>query len=134
MRERIEPFLKQNSKQWLVIPVPLHKRKLRERGFNQNDLLANHCFRDIKTVRIAGGNANPLQRRRATESQTRLQKDERCSNVLDCFSVCDPSAVCGKNIIVIDDVATTGATIFEAARALRAAGAKSIFGFVLAYD
>jgi ComF family protein len=134
MRERIEPFLKQNSNQWLIIPVPLHNRKLRERGFNQNDLLADRCFRDIKTVRIAGKTDNPLQRRRATESQTRLQKNDRCANVRDCFFVNKPNIVYGKNIIVVDDVATTGATIFESARALKAIGAKNIFGFVLAYD
>lgn len=134
MRERIEPFLKQNPCAWIVIPIPLHQRKLLERGFNQNDLLANRCFRDMPNIHIAQKTNNPLQRRKATTSQTRLRHDERLINVRGCFFVSAPDAVCGKNVIVVDDVATTGATVFESARALKTAGAKNIWGFVLAYN
>lgn len=103
----------------LVVPIPLHPRRLRERGFNPAALLARNLSRawDVPWNPVA------LRRLRDTPSQTRLDRDERQANVRDAFRARgrQPAHVC-----VLDDVVTTGATLEAAARALRAAGSTHV--------
>lgn len=112
----------------LVVPVPLHPRRLAERGYNQAALLA---------AQVAGGLAAPLAARalrrvRPTAQQAHLPRDLRRQNVAGAFLVRAPERVRGRSIALVDDVATTGSTLAACQAALLAAGAASVTGLVLA--
>ncbi len=115
----------------LIVPLPLHARKLRERGFNQSELIARIVGEIIGKAVLA----NVLVKRRASEPQMKIKSRAlRSRNVRGVFKVIGSAAVRDKSILLVDDVVTTGATLEEAARILRAAGAKKVYGFVLARD
>ncbi len=115
----------------LLIPIPLSKKRERERGFNQCRLLVDEI------MRLDGG-ANftlslALTKIKDTASQTKAEnRESRMKNLKNCFSA-DAEAVRGRNIILIDDVATTGATLEEARRTLRASGARKVIAFTIAH-
>lgn len=119
----------------VVVPVPLHRRKRRERGFNQTSLLAAAAVRALHEshpqwrLTLASG---ALVRHRATGSQAGLTPRQRRLNVRNAFRVSDPAAVSGRHILVVDDILTTGATVRSASRALIAAGAASVWVATLA--
>lgn len=119
-------WLKQNKP--LLMPVPLHQRRLLERGFNQANELAIKIAENYN-LKLAG---NILRRTKKTKPQTTLKAKKRLINVQNAFALTDPAFIKNKNIILIDDVATTGATLNEAARTLKKAGALKIWGLVLA--
>lgn len=112
----------------LLVPVPLHIKKLRERGFNQSLILANALG---KKQRI-DVNFSLLKRRKSTLTQTGLSKKEREQNIKGAFEVSNKKKIAGKNIILIDDVYTTGATLNECAKTLVKAGAEKIVALTLA--
>jgi len=112
----------------LVVPVPLHKARLREREFNQAEILAGFIAREFDRP-IAG---SALQRKRMTKSQTELSDKERFTNVRGSFSLNPELNVNKKNVLLVDDVLTTGATASEAATALKASGANIVFVITLA--
>lgn len=93
----------------LVIPVPLHRRRLRQRGFNQAVLLA----REIARRHHLPLDVMNLRRHISTREQTKLGKEERIDNVKGAFSVRDPGRIKGEGIILVDDVYTTGSTVKE---------------------
>jgi ComF family protein len=110
-----------------LVPVPLHAKRLRERGYNQSLELA-------KRIAPAFGlriDRDALTRQRATEAQSALDAVARRRNVRDAF-IANPARVRDRSIAVIDDVATTAATASECARALTQAGARSVTFFVIA--
>ncbi len=111
----------------LVIPVPLHGRRLRERGFNQADVLA----RRVAAVLGVALENRGLRRVRATDSQQALGRKARRQNVNGAFAWHGPD-LGGRHVLVVDDVATTGATLFALAGVLRQAGAARVEGLVLA--
>lgn len=112
----------------LVIPIPLHKTRLREREFNQAQILSNHIARKFnKKV-----SHNNLRRLRLTKTQTELEIGERLLNVKGSFTATKKEDIKGKNILLVDDVLTTGATCSEAAYALKEAGANIVFVLTLA--
>jgi ComF family protein len=112
----------------VVIPVPLHRSRLRWRGFNQAALLGAalarrlNCSLDVAT----------LARVRSTPPQTARDRAQRAHNVRDAFAVRRPLRVAGRRVLLVDDVMTTGATADECARVLRAAGARRIDVLTLA--
>ena len=112
----------------LLVPVPLHIRRLRERGFNQSLLLAKEMGRKYKLP----VNFSLLKRCKFTLTQTGLNKTEREKNIKGAFTVVDKKEVAGENIILIDDVYTTGATINECAKVLLKAGAQKVAVLTLA--
>ena len=112
----------------LIMPVPLHKKRLRERGFNQSLLLAKHLARQMN----AELDFLSLRRVRYTLPQTGLGKEERRKNVRGAFRVENPHAVKAKTVLLVDDVATTGNTLNECARVLKKSGCKNVFCMVLA--
>lgn len=116
-------------KSFTVAPVPLHERRLRYRGFNQSALLAKKLASRLG-VPIA---ENWIRRDRDRKPQMSLNRTERLLNLADAFAVSLPDEIGGKNILLIDDVATTGATLAECAKALKKAGAKKVWGLVLAH-
>ncbi|WP_437588094.1 ComF family protein [Sorangium sp. So ce1000] len=112
----------------LVIPVPLHPRRLAERGYNQAALLAAHVA-DGLAVSFA---PRALCRVRATAQQAHLPRDVRLQNVAGAFRVRAPERVQRRRVALIDDVATTGATLAACRAALLGAGAASVTYLVLA--
>ena len=119
----------------LVVPVPLHRSKHAERGFNQARLLAMHALKALAKTHphwqfaLA---ASTLIRQRATESQAGLTPRMRRMNVRGAFKVSDPSAVKASHVLVVDDILTTGATARAVSKALLDAGAASVWVATLA--
>lgn len=112
----------------LVIPVPLHRRRLRWRGFNQAALIGGAVARRIRRPL----DASTLVRVRATAPQTSQDHDQRVRNVRRAFAVRWPARVANRRVLLVDDVMTTGATADECARTLLAAGARRVDVFTLA--
>ncbi len=127
----IQNFLKENKKYFegvdCIVPVPLHKRRLAERGFNQAEEIARLLSRELNIEM-----QNILVREKATKQQAKLHKQERIKNIKDAFILKSGIDVKNKNIIVVDDVFTTGSTLGECARVLKDTGAKSVKAFTLA--
>ncbi|WP_305044424.1 ComF family protein [Geoalkalibacter sp.] len=113
--ERLRAFAPQ-----AVVAVPLHPRRLRERGYNQALLLARVLGKELGVAVPSAG----LVRSRETQSQQRLSRDERWRNLQGIFVA--GAGIAGRRILLVDDVVTTGATAAECARSLLAAGAASV--------
>ena len=117
----------------LVVPVPLHPRRLRQRGYNQSALLAKALSMRLNLP----CDESVLVRIRDTGPQVGLSREKRALNVQNCFQASDApngNAVKGKSVVVVDDVATTGSTLSACAQALRRQGASSVWGLVLARE
>lgn len=110
-----------------VVPVPLHRDKLLERGYNQARLLAAALASESETRVLDGA----IERFEATSSQVGLSPSERAENVKGKFRA-DSRLVAGNVLLLVDDVFTTGATMRECAYVLREAGAESVYGIALA--
>jgi len=110
----------------LVVPVPLHSGKLRQRGFNQSELIARAALKLRPSARFQLS-AGSLERRRETKSQIGLSRHQRRENMRGAFAVAKPDEVNGREILVVDDVFTTGTTVSECARVLRRAGASKVY-------
>jgi ComF family protein len=113
----------------VIVPVPLHWRRRLRRGFDQSWLLASHAAAEAA---VAAPVVAALRRVRATPPQSRLPAAARAGNVHGAFAVRRPRAIAGHDVVLIDDVATTGATLAAAAHALRAAGARDVHAVVVA--
>jgi ComF family protein len=113
----------------LVVPVPLFRTKKRERGFNQAEALARSAVKALRRAHpewrltVATG---VLERRRATQSQAGLTTHQRRANMRGAFFAPAPEKLKGANVLLIDDIYTTGATARACAQALRRAGANSV--------
>jgi ComF family protein len=112
----------------LVIPVPLHPTRLREREFNQSLLLADQVAQYVGRP-LSFTN---LVRTAPSEPQSTLSRKERLKNLRRAFAVRQPQSIAQKRILLIDDVFTTGTTVNECAKVLREAGAEAIFVLTLA--
>jgi competence protein ComFC len=110
-----------------LVPVPLHPTRLRERGFNQADALA-----EVLSKRTRLPVLRCIQRRRYTSTQTQFDRVERMQNLRNAFVLRKSSDVRGKNLVLLDDVLTTGSTLHECALVLRAAGAESVRAITVA--
>jgi ComF family protein len=110
-----------------VAPVPLHSGKLRERGFNQAELIARAALKHPDVNSQFKLNASLLKRRRVTESQIGLSQNQRKENLRGAFIVTSPSALAGREVLLVDDVFTTGTTASECARVMRRAGASKVW-------
>jgi len=111
----------------IVVPVPLHRRRLWQRGFNQSAILASEIARRLKVELEVSG----LARIRFTKPQTARDHAERQRNVRDAFFA-TPNRVKGRRVLLVDDVVTTGATVNECATALLEGGARAVDVFALA--
>lgn len=111
-----------------IVPMPLHAARLREREFNQAEVLSRHIAPEFdKEI-----NPDCLLRRALRKPQAELKNDQRFTNIAGSFAVNPKTQVRGKNILLVDDVLTTGATASEAASTLKKAGANIIFVLTLA--
>lgn len=112
----------------IVMPVPLHKKRLRERGFNQALLLAQGISKQ-NGLTLSFDN---LTRTRHTKPQVELSGKDRIANVAGAFSLRKPCLLLDKSVLLIDDVFTTGATLNECSRVLKDAGASRVMALTLA--
>jgi ComF family protein len=111
----------------ILIPVPLHQRKHHERGFNQAELIARAALKLKPAGLDMGLGSGILQRTRATLSQTGLSSHQRRENMRGAFAVDKAGEIVGKQVVLVDDVFTTGTTVSECARVLQRAGATRIW-------
>ncbi len=135
--KEFEPFIYKEKMNFyrmpvdVIIPLPLHKNKLRYRGFNQADLIANEVSRVLKKPILK----DVLIKNRTTTAQMNIKRpSQRQKNIKGVFSVVGPEKIEYQNVLLVDDVTTTGATLEEAAQTLRQAGALKVYSFVLARD
>ncbi len=112
----------------IVIPVPLHPARLRERGYNQSGLFAASIARKLGLPLYE----NILQRQRHTDRQSKLEAKDRWTNILGAFKMKNLTDIVGREIILVDDILTTGATASEAAKTLKDAGASRVTVITLA--
>jgi len=110
----------------LIVPVPLHTKRLAERGYNQAQLLAEQ----VASILDMRCEVNALQRIRETQSQVTISGAERLENIKDAF-VANSQFVSGQSILVIDDVYTTGSTMSACGEALHSAGATKVYGLTV---
>jgi ComF family protein len=117
------------GRQMIVMPVPLHSKRLRWRGFNQSELIARPIAAGLNGEFLG----DILVRTKNVLPQTQFKGSERSRNIQGCFDyIGDKKLVNGKIIILVDDVVTTGATMNECAKVLKRAGARKVWGFAMA--
>lgn len=120
------PRSRGSQPQWRLVPIPLSAEKQSKRGFNQAELLAKGVGGELWPT------DNPLERNRDTDSQTTLLfKSQRLENVRGCFT--SRKSAAGLDIVLCDDVVTSGATLGEAAKVLKRAGARTVWGLAIAH-
>ena len=123
-------FLENGLSGDMLVPVPLHEKRLRERGYNQSQLLAEELSQQISVA------INPalMKRVRNTGPQARSASVyERKANMENTF-ICTSGEAAGRDIVIVDDVCTSGATLESCSSTLKAAGAKHVLGFTLARE
>jgi ComF family protein len=116
----------------LLVPVPLHRTKLRQRGFNQAELIARAAVKSNPLRDRLHLCARVLERTRETASQIGLTGHQRRENLRGAFKVAQRELVKGREVLVVDDVYTTGTTVSECARVLRRAGATKVWAATVA--
>lgn len=122
-----------NNNDFVIIPVPLHKSRLKERGFNQSKIIAEIYYKNLKGKYDVALDCDGLVRNKFTQQQAKLNKQERLVNINGAFSWVKNNPP-GKVVILVDDVYTSGATMEECAKVLKKAGAQKVFGLVMARD
>jgi len=116
----------------LLIPLPLSRTRHKDRGWNQSDMLARAIILHDKN-NILTFSPHILIKTLHTNPQTKLSRAARMKNLKNCFTIKNPALIKGKNIILIDDVTTTGSTILEAINTLKTQGAREVLGFTIAH-
>lgn len=126
----IDAFVKhyQNQALDLILPVPVHRNRILKRGYNQSVILA----RELSLFTRVPLDRTCLIKSKDTVPQAGLSRKDRLKNLVNSFNVCSPDRVRGRRVLLVDDVATTGTTVSEAAKELSAAGCSEIFVLVLA--
>lgn len=117
----------------IIIPIPLHPRRLRWRDFNQSELLAKYLSQNLAPGLEIPLGAKVLKRKRFTQPQMKIKNySERKENLQNAFAIVQPEEIKNKIILLVDDVCTTGATLLECAKILKKNGARKVFGAVIA--
>ena len=128
-------FISGNNKEdvWnnsVLIPIPLDIKKLKSRGYNQ----AEELSKELAKILLVPVSSDVLIKTKTTSSQVELSGKEREQNLKDAFIIKNPVKITGKKIFLVDDVYTTGSTMEECARILKKAGAKQVWGIVVARE
>ncbi|MCK5707578.1 MAG: ComF family protein [Candidatus Aureabacteria bacterium] len=123
---------KEKRRKWLenvlIVPVPLSREKLKDRGYNQSEILSSHISKKLflsKPISV-------IERHFSSKSQTALKRNERQKNIKGAFFVNKKIDIKKASILLVDDVLTTGATMNECARILKQNGAREVIGLTLA--
>lgn len=115
----------------IIIPVPMHKVKKKKRGYNQVELIAN----ELKINKVNENvNTKILIKNLITKAQSTLNKIERQTNAIGAYNVINNNNIIGKNVLLLDDIYTTGSTVNECSKMLKRNGAKSISVLTIAKD
>lgn len=115
----------------ILIPIPLSRKRYKERGYNQAELLARAISKSNLQLKSLN---NVLIKTRETEHQARIKdREARLKNLVGTFGVKNAEKIKGRNLILVDDVTTTGATLSEARKILRNSGANKVIAFTLAH-
>lgn len=122
-------YFEHNTKCDLIIPVPIHENRRKQRGYNQSELLAN-CLKTKINLPVF---CDVLIKHKETEAQASLKYKERQENLKDAFKVVDKSKIKNKLVLLVDDVFTTGATATVCTKALLKAGAKAVIVLCFAH-
>ena len=117
-----------------IMPIPLHARRLRERGFNQSELIAKKIAEITERPIIDGVVKRKIYRRPQMEVKNRPARIKNTQNIFECVQDVQHPMLNNKTILLVDDVATTGATLKECARVLKNTGAAKVLSFTLAQD
>ncbi len=118
----------------IIIPLPLSKERLKERGWNQSEMIVRALKKyGVTHSELFTINCDVLIKIKHTQAQTKLSRKKRMKNLKGCFAIKNPELIKHKNIILIDDVTTTGSTIEEAKNTLLKAGAKNVLAFTIAH-
>lgn len=133
MEELSELMIMKNFREPLLIPIPLSKKRYRERGFNQSELLCKKII-DIDQNKYLKLEKNILIKKIDTKHQVSIKdRKKRLKNLSGSFAIKKNQVLKGRNVILIDDVTTTGATLSEARKTLKKAGAKKVIAFTIAH-
>lgn len=133
MEELADLSLLENFCEPILIPIPLAPKRQRERGFNQAELICKKLIK-LDKEKVFKLEKNILIKPKDTEHQARIEdRQKRLKNIIDSFSIKNSEKIKNKNIILIDDVCTTGATLTEAKKILKHNGAKKIIAFTIAH-
>lgn len=117
----------------MLVPIPLHKKRLRERGYNQSELLVREIIK-LDSAHIFSYEPNLLVRSRETKPQAKSEKrNTRIKNLRDAFTPSNTTSASGRIAVLIDDVTTTGATLLEAKRALKPLRPRKVLAFAVAH-
>jgi len=119
----------QIDKSFVIIPVPMHDKKKRRRGFNQSEEIAK-IISEATTIPLS----TTLVKIKETKPQMELNRIERIENIKNCFEIKNKKEVENKKIILLDDVYTTGTTMDECAKVLKENGAKEVWGLTIARE
>ncbi len=115
-------------KEFILVPIPLYKSKMKQRGFNQAEEIGKILSRSLKIPLIT----DALIKTRQSSTQANLSKEQREENVKGVFLVKNKQKIKDKKVLLVDDIYTTGATMEEAAKVLKKAKAKEVLGVVIA--
>lgn len=115
----------------IILPVPIHKKRLNGRGYNQSELLAREISRKLKNIQFFN---KLLIKTENNVAQSTLTKDERILNVKNIYKVQNNNLIREKSIILLDDIYTTGNTVNECSRLLKENGAREIGIFTISKD
>jgi len=118
-----------------IIPIPIHRRKLKWRGFNQAEILARVVSQNLTPGLPLPVRTDLVFRQKKTRAQMKIKNYlARLENLRDAFALTPDAeqSIKGKKILLVDDIATTGATLFECAKILKTAGAKEVCGAIIA--
>lgn len=133
LEELSELAIMENFRNSILIPIPLSKKRYRERGYNQAELITKELVKLDKNINFSLENT-VLIKIKDTEHQAHIKnRAERLKNIVGSFTVKNEDLIKSKNIILIDDILTTGATLTEARKILKQAGAKKVIAFTVAH-
>ncbi len=124
-----DTYIENNFDCDVIVPVPMHINRLKERGFNHSELLAYHLSEFVQIPL----DTQSLVKCVNTKTQVKLNYEQRQKNLINSFKVVNRKAIKGKNVLVVDDVFTTGSTMDNCAKALKSAGANKIFCISIAH-
>lgn len=115
----------------IMIPVPIHKNRKKQRGYNQSDLIAKEITKNIYGLEYEN---NVVEKIKNTKEQSSLKKEDRKQNVQNIYKILNKDKIKNKNIILFDDIYTTGNTVNEISKILKQSGANKILVFTVAKD
>jgi ComF family protein len=125
-KTHMQKIIKELPDNYVLMPIPLHKRRLFHRGFNQSEILASGLFPKDRIWK------STLLRKVHNRSQRGLSKKDRMKNVKNVFTLKQGKSIAGCNVVLFDDIYTTGATLDSASKILKKAGAETVYAITLA--